>query len=331
MALMDCLTWKIAILTLFVGLMAAPESIAQVAVDDPPADAPMAPTDERLLNLDIQVEILQQRQTADRKRIEELESELVKKNSKAGGKKASILGFYSASLTSSFSEKAPLDFSLNEMEVNVGANATDSMEFRADLQVRAEAADPEENRHSETSSSGDPVDHLSGRRLLDNIAEQGYLALTLYKPLGLKIQVGKFNSEFSMDPFDQVDGNLISHTLANLHGIVRSSTGGKLGVNLIPELRVEFVVAEGWNLNLDNNSVPSFGGQVRLKVPGTIEAGLSGYYGKDNVGASLNMSNFSIDNEAPRAAITGLCADNRLPWMEDLCRRLLGDSGGAME
>jgi hypothetical protein len=309
-----------SLLTLSIGLSAAADVTAQVAGEPTTGDVQPDPSKERLKNLDEQLETLQQSQAADRKRIEELEKELARQKKekeeaakkKEGGKKATILGFYAASMTSTFSEKAPLDFSLNEMEVDVGANATDWLEFRADLQVRTEAADPEENRHAETSESN-PVDMLYGRRLLDNIAEQGYMAISLYKPMDLKIHVGKFNSQFSMDPFDQVDGNLISHSLTNLHGIVRSLTGAKVGLSPIPEVRLEVVAAEGWNINLDNNGVPSVGGQVRLNLPGSLEAGVSGYYGKDVAGASTDPSGTFQDSDVPRAAISGFARVTAFP------------------
>lgn len=277
---------------------------------DPPEPAPLPPEVlERLDRMQAEIDALKAaKEDADLK-VDELtvtmaeqKKEQKRKDEKEKKEKAgtSFKGWYAASLSSQFGGDNPVNFAFNEVELDVDAAAADWVSFKADLQVRPEFSDPEEQK----ANSGPDLNHmeseLSGPGVVDHIAEQGYARFMLHKAKKLVITTGKFNSDLGMEPFDAVDTEFLSHSMTHLHGIARSLTGARIGFNPTDAVRLEAFAAQGWNVDKDGNKTPSLGAQLRVNLPGTMDASMAAYYGEDSETLDLPDGSTSVQTEVPR-------------------------------
>jgi hypothetical protein len=286
--------------------------------EEPPEPAPLPPEVlERLDQMQAEIDALKAgKEEADLK-VDELTVTMAeeKKEQKKKEEKAKtgtkVNGWYAASLTSQFGGDHPLNFAFNEVEMNVDATAADWVSFRADLQVRPEFSDPEEQAAEHLAQEQSYENSESTfENLVGNMAEQGYAKFLLHKARRLEVTTGKFNSNLGMEPFDAVDTQFLTHSMTHLHGIARTLTGARVGMNPVDTFRMEFFVADGWNTAVDTNKVPSIGAQFRLNVPGTMDASLAAYYGED----SENVQGIQ-QNDVPRMTAN---AHARLTSMEHL-------------
>jgi hypothetical protein len=303
------------------------------------AEAPVAPTEieQDIKLLKEQVEALTRGKGDDEKRISDLEvilleqqarlkvlqdSEDKKKQDKKKKEGAGYSGWYSASFSTSFGKKDPVNFSFNEVELDVVGKAADWIEFRADLQVRPESADPEEHREIADPMLVDTGDQgLTGVYLLDHVAEQGYAKFTFWKPWEFTAELGKFNSNFAKEAFDAVENGFLTHSLTFLHGVVQQLAGAKVGISPVPQLRIELFAAQGWNQNIDDNRLPSFGGQVRVNIDGLLEAGLAGYYGQEEFflsGQVQNVPRIAINAHAKLTPVDALAITLEGAWGQQI-------------
>jgi len=219
-----------------------------------------------------------------------------------------VAGWYSASISTQFMGQQPLNFSFNEIEMDMSAKASDWVQFEADMQVRPEAADPEESRSLPSEEFGESSfeeELESPARTLDKVVEQGFATFLLHRGTQLRLHTGKFNSGFGDEAYDTVDGKFLTHSMTFLHGVVKSLTGVKAGINIIDPLRIEIFAAEGWDINIDNNDMPALGGQVRLDIPNVLRASLSGYYGEETYRDPISGT---TQADVPRLALSGSAA-----------------------
>ena len=248
--------------------------------DDPPPTTTRRP-DPEVQSLKKDLDALREAQEQTRKELDEVRKELdeEKKLREEEDNDATASLWYAGSMASRFNKQDPINFGFNEIEANVEATLGDWVRVRTDIQIRPDTVDPEEQRtHSDLLQQGN---EQTPGRFIDQMAEQGFVEITLHRGTRTSVTTGKFNPNLGLEPQDTKDGAFLSHSSTFLHGIVRSLTGVRFGISPVPAFRIEVFAAEGWNTNLKDNKMPAFGGKLDLDLPEKLTAQASFYWGKE--------------------------------------------------
>lgn len=154
-------------------------------------------------------------------------------------------------------------FSLEQVEVDLRKSVGDRAAVRADVEVFG-------------------ADDGSYELFL----EQGFVSYSFGSSRKVTFDLGKFNSPLGLEGVDPTDIKEVTQTKLTAYALPTNLTGVRASTQVAPAVGVSLFVANGWDLNVDNNRDKTYGAQLTLAPMANLNLTVGGIMGpeqEDNV------------------------------------------------
>ena len=202
------------------------------------------------------------------------------------GQDLTITGFVDGSTALPVSDGTNLEFSFDQLEIDLEKTLGDGISLRADIDLVEGGAD----------------------------VEQAYVTVG-------GMTFGKFNAPIGWELLDAPDMYQFSHTLVFDYALPTNLVGFSYARELGAGLDVVAYVANGWDLNFADDDTPIFGGRLGYGGVEGLNVGLSAIQNDSldlviDVDATITMvENLLIGLEVNQGGYVNAAGDGELGWM----------------